>query len=81
MAWHPGGSFSRHGRLRRHHVLHESHFFELRTLTVEVEFIVTDEEARSSFALLHEEKIRLSTRRSGVFGVINPDAPIRPWMG
>ena len=41
-----GSAFRAMAGFGRHHVLHESHFFELAgTLTVEVEFIVTDEEA------------------------------------
>ena len=40
----------------RHHVLHESTFFELAgTLTVEVEFIVTDEEAQQLLALVQSD--------------------------
>ena len=41
-----GSAFRAMAGFGRHHVLHEAHFFELAgTLTVEVEFIVTPEEA------------------------------------
>ena len=59
----------------RHHVLHESTFFELAgTLTIEVEFIVSDAEAQKLLALLHQEGIRLFYACvPALFGVINPD--------
>ncbi|TLY88376.1 MAG: DUF190 domain-containing protein [Gammaproteobacteria bacterium] len=39
-----GSAFRAMAGFGRHHVLHESHFFELAgTLTVEVEFIVTED--------------------------------------
>jgi PII-like signaling protein len=67
----------------RHHVIHEAHFFELAgTLTVEVEFIVTDEEARRLLELLHAEKVRLFYAHIPArFGVINPDAADPPVVG
>jgi hypothetical protein len=56
-------------------VLHEAHFFELAgSLAVEIEFIVTDDEARQLLALIHQEKIRLFYAHIPArFGVINPD--------
>ena len=59
---------------RRHH-LHEDHFFELAgTLTVEVEFIVTDDEARKLLELLETEKIRaFYAQIPARFGVTGPD--------
>ncbi len=64
----------------RHHTLHEEHFFELtRTVTVEIEFIVTDEEAGRLLALIHQEKIRLFYAHIPArFGVINPDSADAP---
>jgi uncharacterized protein len=64
----------------RHHMLHEERFFELAgTLTVEIEFIVTDEEAQRLLALIHEEKIRLFYAHIPArFGVINPDSADPP---
>jgi len=59
----------------RHHVLHESNFFELAgTLTVEVEFLVTDQEAEDLLAFLRGQGIRLFYAQvPALFGVINPD--------
>ena len=78
-----GSAFRAMAGFGRHHVLHESHFFELAgTLTVEVEFIVSDEEASKLLALLHEEKIRLFCARvPALFGVISPDAADPPVEG
>lgn len=70
-----GSAFRAMAGFGRHHVLHEAHFFELAgTLTVEVEFIVTPEEAQRLLDLLHKEKIRLFYAQIPArFGVINPD--------
>jgi hypothetical protein len=61
-------------------VLHEAFFFELAgTLAVEIEFIVTDEEAQRLLALIHQEKIRLFYAHIPArFGVINPDSADPP---
>jgi len=58
------------------HVLHEQTFFELAgTLTVEVEFIVTEDEADRVLELVKKEKLRLFYARIPArFGVINPDS-------
>ena len=63
---------------RRHH-LHEATFFELAgTLTVEVEFIVTEEEVERLLDLVRAEKIRaFYTLIPARFGVIGPDADDR----
>jgi PII-like signaling protein len=54
-----GSAFRAMAGFGRHHHLYEDHFFELAgTLTVEVEFIVTDDEARKLLELLEAEKIR-----------------------
>jgi PII-like signaling protein len=60
----------------RHHVLHEDHFFELAgSLTVEVEFIVTDQEAERLLNLLKEQHVRVFYAHIPArFGIINPDA-------
>lgn len=70
-----GSAFRAMAGFGRHHVLHESHFFELAgTLTVEVEFIVTEEEAGKLLSLLEREKVRaFYARIPALFGVINPD--------
>jgi len=75
-----GSAFRAMAGFGRHHVLHESRFFELAgTLTVEVEFIVTEEEADRLLALLSEAKVRLFySRIPALFGVINPDAADPP---
>jgi PII-like signaling protein len=71
-----GSAFKAMAGFGRHHVLHESTFFELAgSLTVEVEFIVSDEEAQRLLAVLHQENIRLFYACvPALFGVINPDS-------
>ena len=75
-----GSAFKAMAGFGRHHVLHEAAFFELAgSLTVEVEFIVTDEEAQRLLALLHQQGIRLFYACvPALFGVINPDASDPP---
>jgi len=70
-----GSAFKAMAGFGRHHVLHEATFFELAgSLAVEIEFIVTEEEAQKLLALLHKEKIRLFYAHIPArFGVINPD--------
>jgi PII-like signaling protein len=70
-----GSAFRATAGFGRHHVLHEARFFELAgTLTVEVEFIVTPDEAQKLLDLLHKERIRLFYAEIPArFGVINPD--------
>lgn len=70
-----GSAFRAMAGFGRHHMLHEARFVELAgELTVEVEFIVTDEEARRLLALIHRERIRLFYAHIPArFGVINPD--------
>jgi PII-like signaling protein len=70
-----GSAFRATAGFGRHHMLHEARFFELAgTLTVEVEFIVTDEESSRLLELLRKEKIRLFYAHIPArFGVINPD--------
>jgi PII-like signaling protein len=71
-----GSAFRAMAGFGRHHVLHEQTFFELAgTLTVEVEFTVTEDEAERVLALVKKEKLRLFYARIPArFGVINPDA-------
>jgi PII-like signaling protein len=55
-----GSAFRAMAGFGRHHVLHEDHFFELAgSLTVEVEFIVTDEEAERLLERVRQEKVRV----------------------
>ena len=71
-----GSAFRAMAGFGRHHMLHEERFFELAgSLTVEVEFIVTEEEARNILDCLRREKIRLFYALIPAhFGVINPDS-------
>jgi len=71
-----GSAFRAMAGFGRHHVLHESTFFELAgTLTVEVEFIVSDEEAHKLLQRVQTEGIRVFYACvPALFGVINPDA-------
>jgi PII-like signaling protein len=71
-----GSAFRAMAGFGRHHVLHESHFFELAgTLTVEVEFIVSEEESGKLLELVSAEKIRLFYAHIPArFGIISPDS-------
>lgn len=69
-----GSAFRAMAGFGSHHVVHEEHFFELAgTLTVEVEFIVTDDEAQRLLDLMRQEKIRaFYAHIPARFGVIDP---------
>jgi PII-like signaling protein len=71
-----GSAFRAMAGFGRHHVLHEDHFFELAgSLTVEVEFIVNQDEAQRLLQLLQQEKVRaFYAQIPARFGVLNPDA-------
>jgi len=71
-----GSAFRAMAGFGRHHVLHEDHFFELAgSLTVEVEFIVTDEEAQRLLDLVRAEKVRVFYALiPAQLGILNPDA-------
>ncbi len=75
-----GSAFKAMAGFGRHHVLHEARFFELAgSLTVEVQFIATQEEAQKLIDLLHAQKVRLFYAYTpAYFGVINPDAADPP---
>ena len=75
-----GSAFRAMAGFGRHHRLHEAHFFELAgQLAIEIEFIVTDEEAQKLLDLLHSEKVRLFyAQMPAHFGVVNPDATDPP---
>ncbi len=72
-----GSAFRAMAGFGRHHRLHENHFFELAgTLTVEVEFMVTDEEAQRLLDLLERERIQaFYARIPADFGItaLDPD--------
>lgn len=78
-----GSAFKAMAGFGRHHRLREARFVELAgTLTVEVEFIVTQEEAHKLLDLLHREKVRLFYAYTPArLGVINPDAADPPSKG
>jgi uncharacterized protein len=67
-----GSAFRAVAGFGRHHVLHEERFFELAgTVTVEVEFIVTDDEARQLLELVAHEGLRVFYARTAAhFGLI-----------
>jgi PII-like signaling protein len=57
---HGGSAFRAIAGYGRHGVLHEQHFFELAgDLTVEVEFLLTDEQADRLLEALQREKVRV----------------------
>jgi PII-like signaling protein len=69
-----GSAFKSMAGFGRHHKMHEERFFELTGLGIEVEFVVTGEEADKLLAFVGKEKLRLFYSTSPVhFGVINPD--------
>ena len=78
-----GSAFKAMAGFGRHHVLHEARFFELAgSLTVEVEFLATQEEAQRLLDLLHHENVRaFYAVTPASFGVINPDAADPPSVG
>ena len=70
-----GSAFRAMAGFGRHHRLHEDHFFELAgSLTVEVEFVVTDDEAARLLALVKAQKLRLRyVRLPAELGVLNDE--------
>ena len=78
-----GSAFRAMAGFGRHHVLHEAHFFELAgTLTVEVEFIVTADEAQRFLADLEPHAVRLFYARiPATFGILHPDRADPPSTG
>ena len=68
-----GSAFRAVAGFGRHRVLHEERFFELAgTITVEVEFIVTDDEARQLLELVSREGLRtFYARIPAHFGVVD----------
>jgi PII-like signaling protein len=55
-----GSAFRAIAGFGRHGVIHEQHFFELAgDLTVEVEFLLTQEQAHQLLALIESEKVRI----------------------
>jgi PII-like signaling protein len=57
---HGGSAFRAIAGFGSHGVLHEQHFFELAgDLTVEVEFLLAEEQADALLELLRQEQVRL----------------------
>jgi PII-like signaling protein len=75
-----GSAFIAMAGFGRHHKLSEAKFFELAgSLAVEVEFVVTDQEAQQLLSLVHREKIPLFYAHIPArFGVIDPDTTEPP---
>ena len=69
---HGGSAFRAIAGYGRHGVLHEQHFFELAgDLTVEVEFLLSDEQADMLLGVLRREQVRVFYARvPAEFGVI-----------
>jgi uncharacterized protein len=70
-----GSAFRAMAGFGRHHVLHLDRFVELAgSLTVEVEFIASADEAQRLIALVESEGLRaFYARIPAAFGAINPD--------
>ncbi len=75
-----GSAFRAMAGFGRHHVMHLDHFFELAgNLTVEVEFIVNDEEAKQLIELIEKAGVRLFYARIPArFAIVNPDKQDKP---
>jgi PII-like signaling protein len=75
-----GSAFKAMAGFGRHHRLSEAKFFELAgSLAVEVEFIVTDEEAQQLLSLVQREKIPIFySHIPARFGVIDPETAEPP---
>jgi PII-like signaling protein len=69
-----GSAFRAMAGFGSHHMLHEDHFFELAgALAIEVQFVVTEDEAERLLDLLKHEKIRVFYALIPArFGVMNP---------
>ena len=70
---HGGSAFRAIAGFGSHGVLHEQHFFELAgDLTVEVEFLLAEEQANALLELLRREQVRLFFARTPAeFGMLD----------
>lgn len=75
MGIHGGSAFRAIAGFGRHGILHEEHFFELAAdMTVEVEFVVTDDEANRFLNLLERERVSIFYARvPAEFGAVEGD--------
>lgn len=75
-----GSAFRAMAGFGRHHHLHEDKLFEfVGTQTVEVEFIVTDDEAQRLLDEVKRERLHVFVAHVPArFGVINPDRKDAP---
>lgn len=80
MGIHGGSAFRAIAGYGRHGVLHEQHFYELAgDLTVEVEFMISEEEARRLLELVKAEKIHIFYAKAAAeFGTLNGDQGADP---
>lgn len=76
MGIHGGTVFRGVAGFGHHGTLHFQHFFELADgLTMQLDFLVNETEARNLFELIKREKVRVLYMRVPVeFGVLNPDS-------
>lgn len=72
---HGGSAFRATAGFGRHGIMHEEHFFELSAdMTIEVEFVVTEEEAEKLLAFLRQERVSIFYARvPAEFGAIVGD--------
>lgn len=72
-----GSAFRAMAGFGRHHQLHEDHFFELAgTLTVEVQFVVSEEESTRLLERVATEKLRVFyAQLPARFGVVGEAGP------
>jgi uncharacterized protein len=70
---HGGSAFRAMAGFGRHGILHEQHFFELAgDLTIEVEFLLTDQQAEALLDILRREKIGLFFAKTPAeYGIID----------
>jgi PII-like signaling protein len=70
---HGGSAFRAIAGFGSHGVLHEQHFFELAgDLTVEVEFLLTDDQADKLLQVLREERVRVFYAKAAAeFGLLD----------
>ena len=72
---HGGSAFRAIAGFGRHGVLHEQHFFELAgDLTVEVEFLLSDEQCAQLLEVLRSERVRIVYAKAAAeFGMTEAD--------